>query len=90
MTDKKNEPINFLPIPAIYITGASISTVAGVTRVTVFESDEHTGHARGCFVATDATWELIADLIRKQRELVAETAKSASAASDYNSQTRPN
>jgi hypothetical protein len=89
MTDQKNPPINFIQIPAMYITGASITTVNGMTRITLFEADEHTGHPRGCFVASDTTWTMIADLIKKQQEMVAEAAKSGNAASGYNSQAKP-
>lgn len=90
VTDSKNPPINFIAVPATYITGANVTTVNGMTRITLFEADEHTGHPRGCFIATDATWTMIVDLIKRQQEMVAEAMKAKSAGNDNNPQPRPN
>lgn len=88
MTNQNNAPVNFIAVPATFITGASLTTINGAMRLTLIESDNHTQHARGCFVATNEVWALIADLIQKQQALVAEAAKTA--ALEQSAQARPN
>lgn len=89
MTDQNNQQPNFIPLPAVYITGASATATEGLMRLTVFEADGQMAHPRGCFVAADATWDAIIDLIKRQRELVAAN-RAANAANSSGSESRPN